>query len=255
MKNILLIFTYLLLTTGSVGAQYVRFPSQGLIEFERTVNTHAIMKKLMTGEKNSFMSEVYEQYKKNQPQFRKLHSTLLFSDHKTLFSPVPGETTGNTIQMPFGTQDNIVYADLSSGLSTSQKKVFEETFLVKDSVRKINWKLTTEMRTIAGYECRRANAIVMDSVYVVAFYTDKIPVSAGPESFNGLPGMILGLALPHEHVTWFATKVTDRPVTAAELKIPVKGKPKDEKGLKGVISDLAAKSGNWGKFIYKMLIL
>ncbi len=47
----------------------------------------------------------------------------------------------------------------------------------------------------------------MDSIYVVAFYTDEILTTGGPESFTGLPGMILGIAIPHEHVSWFATKV------------------------------------------------
>ena len=31
-------------------------------------------------------------------------------------------------------------------------------------------------------------------INVVAFYKDDIPVSGGPESFNGLPGMILQVA-------------------------------------------------------------
>jgi len=32
------------------------------------------------------------------------------------------------------------------------------------------------------------------SIDVVAFYTDDIPVSGGPESFDGLTGMILQVA-------------------------------------------------------------
>jgi GLPGLI family protein len=48
---------------------------------------------------------------------------------------------------------------------------------------------------IAGFNCRRANAMIMDSIYVVAFYTDEILTTGGPESFSGLPGMILGVAL------------------------------------------------------------
>jgi len=31
-------------------------------------------------------------------------------------------------------------------------------------------------------------------INAVAFYTDDIPVSGGPESFNGLPSMIFQLA-------------------------------------------------------------
>ncbi|SDK31990.1 GLPGLI family protein [Pedobacter sp. ok626] len=256
MKHIPTLIIYLLLTINSLKAQNVRFINQGVIEFERSVNTHAILKKMLGNQGSSIASDAYEHYKSSQPQFKKLVSTLHFAENKTLFSPIATETTGiSFIQIPFGTQDNITYTDLNTGLFTTQKKFFEETFLLKDTVRKINWKLTTEMRNIAGYECRRANAIVADSIYIVAFYTDKIPVSGGPESFTGLPGMILGLAMPHEHVTWFATKITDRPVSPNELKAPAKGKPKDLKGLKEAIGNFAAKSGNWGKPLLKTLIL
>ncbi|MFD2144973.1 GLPGLI family protein [Mucilaginibacter antarcticus] len=92
-----------------------------------------------------------------------------------------------------------------------QKEYAEKTLLVKDTIRKIKWKLTDETQVVAGYPCRRANGLMLDSIYVVAFYTDDIHVSGGPESFNGLPGMILKLALPHDNVSWVATKVTEMP--------------------------------------------
>jgi GLPGLI family protein len=72
---------------------------------------------------------------------------------------------------------------------------------------------------------------MLDSIYVVAFYTEEIPVSGGPESFCGLPGMILGVALPHENVTWFATKVTDMPIDDKALTPPKKGKAVNNKQL------------------------
>jgi GLPGLI family protein len=72
---------------------------------------------------------------------------------------------------------------------------------------KIDWKITNEPRTIAGFECRKAVARIFDSVVVIAFYTDEIMPSSGPESFGGLPGMILGLAIPRLHTTWYATKL------------------------------------------------
>ncbi len=90
-------------------------------------------------------------------------------------------------------------------------------------------------REIAGYTCRRANALVMDSIYVVAFYTEVIPVSSGPEIFSGLPGMILGVALPHENVTWFATSVKDND-TLKEIKPPAKGKATDNTGLRKTLT-------------------
>ena len=146
--------------------------------------------------------------KKSMSQFKVTYFDMLFTRTKTLYKP-GREGTGSSMgwfsEQP--AQENIVWSDLDNDKSISQKKVFEESFLVQDSIRKIRWKLTDETRTIAGFSCRRANAIIMDSIYVVAFYTDEILAESGPESFTGLPGMILGVSLPHNHVSWFATKV------------------------------------------------
>jgi GLPGLI family protein len=79
---------------------------------------------------------------------------------------------------------------------------------------------------------------------VVAFYTDDIVTTGGPESFNGLPGMILGVSLPHQHVTWFATKVSATPVTASQLKVPAKGKKVTITSLK---EQLKERMKDWGK--------
>ena len=62
----------------------------------------------------------------------------------------------------------------------------------------------------------------MDSVYVIAFYTDQITTTGGPESFNGLPGMILGVAIPRINTTWFATKLELVEVKPQDLIAPIK---------------------------------
>jgi GLPGLI family protein len=146
---------------------------------------------------------------------------------------------------PLANQFNTVYNDLTSQTSTIQKKIFEEAYLLKDSTRNIKWKITDENREIAGYSCRRANAMVMDSVYVVAYYTDQIPVSSGPEIFTGLPGMILGVAMPHDNVTWFATSVTDKPLEKPLIP-PVKGKAMTPKALNATLEGLIKQ---WGPFL------
>ena len=237
----------LLLFANTLFAQYARFPASGVIEYEKTVNMYALIKKKINKNNEGFYGPAFENFKKTQPQFKKVKSTLSFTGNKTIYTPIESSESNRSFfsDEPAASQPNIVYTDLNSFTSITQKSVFEETFLVKDSVRKINWKITNETREIAGYPCRRANAIVMDSIYVVAFYSDKIPVSGGPESFTGLPGMILGVALPHENITWFATKVTDTPVAANSLVAPKKGKSTDFNGL---VTTLKAALKNWGDY-------
>jgi len=257
MKNAILIIIALFLSAGSTLAQNARFTTSGVIEYEKSVNMFAMLKKNVSESSGSFWKQIYDNYKKDQPQFKVLKSTLVFSGDKTLFTPIADTEAANRFfgNDPIVMQNNTILTDLGAGTLTARKAVYEENFLLKDSIRKINWKLTSEMRTIAGFECRRANAIILDSIYVVAFYTDKIPVSGGPESFTGLPGMILGVALPHENITWFAKTVTDKPVAAAELKGPAKGKATTYKDLKTIINDALKDWGDYAKSALKAFTL
>lgn len=252
----LITFTLLWILLTSTGyqlfAQNTRFISEGVIEYDKTVNMYALIKKNYSND-DSFYAQAFESYKKNQPQFKILKSTLSFSKDKSVFNPTKDkqvQSNGFFGGEPAAQQNNVVYNDFATGLSTIQKTVFEETFLLKDTTRRITWKITDEIREIAGYSCRRANAIVMDSIYVVAFYTDKIPVSGGPESFSGLPGMILGVALPHDNTTWFATKVTDAAVPANVIIPPVKGKLTTIAGLKIFLTDALK---DWGESAKSMI--
>lgn len=247
----------LILLADTLAAQYARFPASGIIEYEKSVNMYALIQKKINKDNEAFYRPAFENYKKNQPQFRKVKSKLSFTGNKTYFSPVAvtESNSGFFSDEPAAGQPNIVFTDLNAGKSVTQKSVFEETFLVRDSVRAINWKITNETREIAGYPCRRANAIIMDSVYVVAFYTDKIPVSGGPESFTGLPGMILGVALPHDHITWFATKVTDTPVDQSAMATPKKGKATDVKGLNDTLKGALKRWGDYAQGYLKMFLL
>jgi GLPGLI family protein len=216
---------------------------------------YALMKKEINKDNESYMEPALEQYKKNQPQFKKLKSTLSFADNKTLFTPIADETNQQGGDNRMVNQNNIIFTDLLSGSSICQKTVFEETFNVKDSTRRINWKITDETREIAGYTCRRANALVLDSVYVVAFFTEQIPVTGGPESFTGLPGMILGVALPHENLSWFATKVTDKSIEAKDMAPPKKGKVTNNKELRKILGKAMSDWGTYAQIYLKSFYL
>jgi GLPGLI family protein len=117
-----------------------------------------------------------------------------------------------------------------------QRDIFENTYLIKDSVRNLDWHISNETRDIAGFECKKAVTRICDSVVVVAFYTDQITVSSGPESFGGLPGMILGLAIPRLYTTWFATKLELIDPTTAQLNPVQKGKKVNRQQLHSEIA-------------------
>lgn len=253
-KTIIYLISCLLLGVFPAFAQNARFVTEGTIEFERSANVYTIIQRAMSKENSSFESQAFEQVKKTQPQFKLSKARLSFTKDQTLYV---AENTQEA-NIPFFSylgalkQINVaVFTDFNTQQQTAQKNVFEDVFLVKDSLRQINWKITTETREIAGYSCRRANAIVLDSLYAVAFYAEQIPVSGGPESFTGLPGMILGIALPHENITWFARTVTEQPIEAKAVLPPVKGKQTDTKGLKEILLQVAKRWGTTSADFFK----
>lgn len=223
-------------------AQNNIFLSQGKIEFERKVNQYAQMEATMDPGDESW-AEFSKKMMGNK--FKTDYFDLLFTRTRTLYRPgreSPDKPNQFFFQAP--AQQNVIFADLDQEKEVSQKTVFEQLFLVEDTLRRIRWKITDETRPIAGFNCRRANAIIMDSIYVVAFYTDEILTSGGPESFSGLPGMILGIALPHDHVSWFATRVEAIPVTETQVGAPIKGKRVTNSGL---LATIQKSLKDWGK--------
>jgi len=234
--------------SNNLFAQNVHFIQNGVIEFEKRSNMYALIKKKINKNNESYMQKAFDQYQKNNPQFKSAKSSLSFTKDKSLYRWTEANDMANNNWISndvLADLKNTIATDFKTESSTTQKSVYENTYLVKDSLRKINWKITDETREIAGYDCRRANAIIMDSIYVVAYYTNQIAVSGGPESFTGLPGMILGLALPHENVTWFATKVTEIAVPEKDLLPPTKGKAVDNKGLNSI---LLGAMKDWGEY-------
>jgi GLPGLI family protein len=228
----------LLLSTLHLPAQNPVFISEGKIEFERKDNLYKQME-----EEDESWSELM---KKTMPNYKTSYFDLVFEPAKTLFKPGRENTDNNKIrEQP--AEANIIFTDLENGKIISQKKVFEQFFLLQDSARKIKWKITDENRSIAGFECRRANALIMDSIYVVAYYTNEIISPGGPESFSGLPGMILGVALPHQHVTWFATRVQAVQVKPADFNAPAKGKKVTYASLKTTLNETLKEWGKYGR--------
>ncbi len=240
MKKIFItLITILLAGTTLFAQKTARFITTGTIDYQKRVNTYATIPYQVRKDADPAMlarlQQTLENYKKTQPQFATFNSSLSFANNKMLLVPNKAAVPFQSFELnPLTAESNTIYTDLADGTITVEKDAMGEQFLIKDKMRQAKWKITTETRDILGYTCWRANGIVSDSVYVVAFYTDDIRISGGPELFSGLPGMILQLNIPHENVSWTATKITvgtpEKPITP-----PKKGKPIDTKQFMSTI--------------------
>lgn len=228
----------------SVNAQ-VRFFSTIKVEYEKTTSVRQLQKDLSEG------SSWFEQNKERYPVSMLNYYEFIGDTSRSIFRP--GKETPVDPRMwwrPVGDK-NVVYNDYKTGTTTTQKPVFEETFLMQDSMLKIKWKITNDLRTIAGYDCRKAIGIINDSIAVFAFYSDELLINGGPEGLHGLPGMILGVGIPRLHATWFATRVEVFDVNLKPVTAPTKGKKVSRNEMMTRLGKLAEE---WGTYGSKMLI-
>jgi GLPGLI family protein len=121
-----------------------------------------------------------------------------------------------------------IYRDGDAGEYVEYADFMGKKFLVTGPPA-IKWKLTMEQMTIQGYPCFKAIGTTADSIGgpVEAWYAPTLPISSGPKSYGGLPGMILALKSGDNGAfVVYASKIEQRPLTAEEPIVkPDKGKP------------------------------
>jgi GLPGLI family protein len=194
------------------------------------------------------------------PPERKDKFELHFSENKTLWRHVEegqddemnwdnGSGAQIRVIMPGG--NDVIYSDIPASRKVEQRELFTKTFVVEDSIRPFNWKIGQETKTLLGYNCRKAtsqrtqqatrvnmdNGVmkweqVTDTLEVTAWFTNAIPVFAGPDNYQGqLPGTILELDVNNGKSKFIALSVS----SDAEVK-----SIKEPKGKKITPQEFAA---------------
>ena len=105
---------------------------------------------------------------------------MYFNDTMSIFKP---QETDLVEQMDWATMKNTVYQNLKKNQRMSILPVWGDNVFVSDSLKKREWKVTSSMRKIAGYDCRRMIWEKDDTTRIHAWYTEEIMPSIGPESF------------------------------------------------------------------------
>ncbi|MCW3089648.1 MAG: hypothetical protein JWP81_717 [Ferruginibacter sp.] len=227
MKHKIFCFFTLALFVAKTDAQ--QFISKGTIEFEVITN----VKKTMG------TSSWAEMLKDQMPTFKTAYYNFSFADNKSIYKFDHYDEKKAKVPefLRRGEDDNEWYNDFSAGQTYIQKNMFGTLLNVKDSIKPIQWKMTNESRLIAGFNCRKAVGIILDSVYVFAFYTDEITISGGPCTINGLPGMILGVTIPRLYASMIATKLTVTAANESTIKPIVVKKYYTAKQVKAILDE------------------
>ncbi len=172
-------------------------------------------------------------------------NTSVYKEDEALAPPSTGS------RMVFISSDggsDVLVKDIKNQSITNQKETFGKQFIIKDRLKPIEWELHSDTKNIGNYTCYKATytkeieesmmtfsssgeeqkeeepttAPVMKTITVTAWYTPQIPVSNGPESYQGLPGLIL--EVNDGDLTILCSKITINPKKAIEISEPKKGK-------------------------------
>ena len=127
--------------------------------------------------------------------FSKYYSRIQhMADSVLFYSGSPNMTFRNEIYgkaNPVLVQD-CFYSDFSSSEMTFTGRLVTEDFVYKDDLPETEWTITEETKTILGYQCIKAEGSFRGRNYTV-WFSDEIPISAGPWKLRGLPGIILSV--------------------------------------------------------------
>ncbi len=103
-----------------------------------------------------------------------------------------------------------IFYDFGKKERIEQTEFMTRFFLVETPLEQKAWKITNRKKKVLDYVCLGAELQVGDET-ITAWFTSEIPVSAGPEHYYGLPGLILGVE-KNEEVFILATSVDFSPL-------------------------------------------
>lgn len=228
MKRILII-TSICLVTQLCFAQL----KEGKIIYERKVNMH----KRLTGEQESMRNMV--------PEFSTFKMQLLFSENESIFKQIEeeedirdqaGGPQENRMVVRMG-GSNEVYKNYSSGKIIELRELGPKKYIIEDSVRLLQWKLDeSDSKTIKGYNCKKAVTKNPQGAEVVAWYTEQITCPSGPETFGGLPGMILELNIGDGEIAFSPLEIVNSG-DQEMVKAPTNGKKITRKEFQKMVEE------------------
>jgi GLPGLI family protein len=136
---------------------------------------------------------------------------------------------------------SIYYKDLQGKTYRNQTEIQGKVFLIKDDLPTYDWKMSTETKNIGMYTCYKATyskeveqkqvtfingemkeEVVKETIVTTAWYTLQVPVSNGPDNYQGLPGLILEINDGKNLIV--CTEISMNPSKSIKIEAPKKGK-------------------------------
>jgi GLPGLI family protein len=239
MQKIILIIILLVFTT--INAQ--KFQGKAYYQTKRTFKLSLDSTQVNDAQQQAMQEMIRKQFEKTYVlTFSKTESTYI--EDEKLDTPKPN-SSGMVIKI--GGLGGILYKNTKENTFADAQEMFGKKFLIKDELRKIDWKTEKETKTIGKYLCLKATFTEMIDDYdkmgkkkekqkeriITAWYTPEIPISNGPKDYQGLPGLILELHEGKMH--YVCNKIVMNPKEKIEIVAPTKGKEVNEKEFQKIM--------------------
>jgi len=230
-----LVITITFLVSSVISAQ--NFQGEATYKSKRKMDIQMDSTEVSSDMQKQMMEMLKKQFEKTYIlTFNKEES--VFKEEEQLEAPQP---SGMQIVIAGMGGSDILYKNTKEARFANQNEMFGKVFLIEDKLVKRDWVLGSETKNIGDYTCYKATLVrerpveidgiptpeqienpEMEEYTTTAWYSPQIPVSNGPRSYHGLPGLILEVNDGTE--TIICSKIVMNPKDKVSITEPTKGK-------------------------------
>lgn len=214
---------------------------EGVVTYERKTQWVKLISKMtyLSREEKDRAAQTWKNEEENKEKMK-----LFFSPTQSLYT-YAGDPTENDNNGGYSWRnaEYVLYRNFDQETKTDLIEMLGKTYVITDSLRGFTWKIGNQVKEVAGHFCTKAETEdPVKKQKITAWFAQDIPVSAGPEQYSGLPGLILELDLDDDVVVIEAVSVLPKKLTT-ELKLPkMKGKKITGKDYDNLIQQHIAES-------------
>jgi GLPGLI family protein len=188
------------------------------------------------------------------PEFRTTTMMLYFRGDECVYKKNPDDedeevnqqaaSGGGRMMMRFGGMNSEQYSNYATQTRVEEREFMGKKYLITDSLKQSAWKLGTETKKIAGFECTKATfSDTARKSEIVAWFTMDVPLTAGPSGMGMLPGMILEVDMNNGEIVRTAKAIEFKKQKDSNLKAPSKGEKITQAEFRQKMEDFRKQNG------------
>ncbi len=192
------------------------------------------------------------QFADQLPKERRSKKELFFNENYSLFLNAEKEEStediamaheGMMVKMQMSEPDNKLFFEMEKSKTIEQREFMTRMFLIEGKIEQGGWKMTGEQKIILDYPCFQAVKENDEGEKTIVWFSPSIPVSSGPSTFLGLPGLVLQVELNDGDRKITALSVDLKEIDKKLLVKPKKGKKVNQEEFDQIMKEKMEEMG------------